>query len=136
MERIVVDTNRLFAALRSRNRRFRELLFSNQYDFFSAKFLIVEIFKHKERIIKGAKTKEEDEVYEYLNEVLQRIRFINEDFISLTNYTKAYKLCKDVDENDTPFVALVLQLNALLWTHDEKLKKHLRKNGFDNFFEP
>ena len=95
----------------------------------------MEIFKHKERIFKNAKIADESEVYEYLNEVLQRIQFVNEDFVSITNYTTAYKLCKDVDEFDTPFVALALQLNAQLWSKDEKLKKGLRSKGFNNFFE-
>ena len=135
MKRIVLDTNRLFAALRSRNRYFRELLFSDEYTFYSSKFIVVEIFKHKERILKGVSA-DEDEIYEYLNEVLQRIHFVNEDFISLTNYSKAYQMCKDVDDKDTPFVALALQINAQLWSSDEILKRHLRTKGFDNFFEP
>ena len=135
MRRIVLDTNLLFSALRSRNTAFREKLFSDEYTFYSSKYIIVEIFKHKERIFKNAKIGNEDEVYEYLNEVLQRIHFVNEDFVSLTNYSNAYKLCKDVDEFDTPFVALSLQLNAPLWTKDEKLKTGLRSKGFNNFFE-
>jgi predicted nucleic acid-binding protein len=135
MRKIVLDTNLLFSALRSRNTTFREKLFSDEYTFYSSKYIIVEIFKHKERIFKNAKIADEGEVYEYLNEILQRIHFVNEDFVSLTNYTIAYKLCKDVDEFDTPFVALSLQLNAQLWSKDEKLKTGLRNKGFDNFFE-
>jgi predicted nucleic acid-binding protein len=135
MRKIVLDTNLLFSALRSRNTTFREKLFSDEYTFYSSKYIIVEIFKHKERIFKNAKIADEGEVYEYLNEILQRIHFVNEDFVSLTNYTIAYKLCKDVDEFDTPFVALSLQLNAQLWSRDEKLKTGLRNKGFDNFFE-
>jgi predicted nucleic acid-binding protein len=136
MQRVVLDTNRLFAALRTRNKFFRELLFSEDYIFYSSKFIVVEIFKHKERIIKGTTTATEEEVYEYLDEVLQRIQFVNEDFVSLSNYAKAYRMCKEVDEKDTPFVALALQLNAQLWTKDEILKNHLKKKGFDDFFEP
>jgi predicted nucleic acid-binding protein len=134
MKKIVLDTNLLFSALRSRNTAFREKLFSDEYTFYSSKYIIVEIFKHKERIFRNAKIADEGEVYEYLNEILQRIHFVNEDFISLANYTNAYKLCRDIDEFDTPFVALALQLNAPLWTKDEKLKAGLRNKGFDNFF--
>ena len=134
MKRVVLDTNLLFSALRSNNTAFREILFSDEYIFYSSKYIIVEIFKHKERIVKGIKTADESEVYEYLNEILQRIRFINEDFISITNYAKAYQLCKDVDEFDVPFVALALELDAELWTKDKKLKTELLRKGFDNFF--
>ena len=109
MKRVVLDTNLLFSALRSRYTAYREILFSDEHIFYSSKYIIVEIFKHKERILKGIKTADESEVYEYLNETLQRIRFINEDFISITNYAKAYQLCKDIDEFDVPFVALALE---------------------------
>jgi predicted nucleic acid-binding protein len=135
MQKVVVDTNLLFAALRSTNSQFREKLLSDEYAFYSSKYIIVEIFKHKERIVKNTKIDNVNDVYEYLNAVLQCIQFVNEDFVSITNYMKAYKLCKEVDEVDTPFVALALELNAKLWTKDEKLKTGLRKKGFDNFFE-
>ncbi|MBN8682548.1 MAG: hypothetical protein J0L99_07840 [Chitinophagales bacterium] len=49
------------------------------------------------------------------------------------NYVKAYQLCKVVDEFDTPFIALALELDAPLWTNDEKLKAALRRQGFDAF---
>ncbi|WP_322744651.1 PIN domain-containing protein [Cuspidothrix issatschenkoi] len=44
--------------------------------------------------------------------------------------------CKDIDESDTPHVALTLQLEGLLWTGDKKLKEGLIIKGFDKFFEP
>ena len=91
--------------------------------------------KHKERIIAKSKAPEE-EVYLYLHEILSRIEFLNEDLISTQSYIKAFWLCKDADENDTPFVALALQLEADLWTNDEELKSGLRKKGFRRFFEP
>lgn len=118
----------------SRNEDFRQIMFDPSYRIFTAKYLIVEIFKHKERIVKASKVSEE-EIYAYLHEVLSRIEFINEDLISTQNYVKAYWLCKDTDENDTAFVALSLQLDADLWTDDELLKTGLKKKGFWRFFE-
>ncbi len=134
MKKIVLDTNKLFAALLSRNEDFRQVMFDPGCRIFTAKYLIVEIFKHKERIVKASKASEE-EIYAYLHEVLFRIEFINEDLISTQNYVKAYWLCKDTDENDTAFVALALQLDADLWTGDELLKTGLKKKGFWRFFE-
>lgn len=40
-----------------------------------------------------------------------------------------------VDEDDIPFIALSLQLNAVFWTGDGRLKKHLKRHGFVSFFE-
>ena len=108
MKRIVLDTNRLFAALRSRNRYFRELLFSDEYTFYSSKFIVVEIFKHKERILSKAKGSD-DEVIELLILLTQQIHFVAESQISTENLIYAFRLCKGEDEKDTLFVALALE---------------------------
>ena len=131
---VIVDTNILFAALRSKNSKLRETLVGIEHIFYTPNFLVVEIFKHKERIIKKAKTSEE-EIYEFLNKVLQHIHFINEELITEENANIAYELCKDVDEKDTPFVALTLELSGKLWTQDKQLRKGLKAKGFDNFFD-
>ena len=49
---------------------------------------------------------------------------------------EARRLCDGVDLKDTPFVALTLHLDAVLWTEDEELKAGLRAKGFGRFFEP
>ncbi len=131
--RVVVDTNILFAALRSVNRRTRRTLYQADTEFFAPKFIIVEIFEHKERIVAKAKVPAE-EVYEFLDDIIQRITFVSNEFISLANYTEAYRLCRDIDENDTPFIALTLELGAKFWSKDELLKNHLTSLGFDHFF--
>ena len=131
---VVIDTNILFSALRSANRKTRRTLYRDDVEFFAPKFIIVEIFEHKERIISKAKVPTE-EIYEFLDDIIQRIKFVSNEFISLANYTEAYRLCKDVDENDTPFIALALELNANLWSKDERLRTHLVSAGFTNFFD-
>ena len=104
---IIVDTNILFASLRSKNSKFRNILMNRDFSFYTPNFLVVEIFKHKERILKKAKTTEK-EVYEFLYKVLKRINFVNEEMITIENVERGYELCKDIDEKDTPFVALTL----------------------------
>ena len=131
---VVVDTNILFAALRAPNLRFREFLTDKNYEFCSIKFIIVEIFKHKERILATSKSSD-TAIYDLLNEALHYIELFNEDTISLRNYSLAHRLCRDIDEDDTPFVALALELDAELWTNDVKLKQHLKQKGFNRFFE-
>lgn len=95
---------------------------------------MVEIFKHKERILQKSKANE-DEVYEILYKMLHKITFINEETISLGNFIEAYKLCAKLDEKDTPFVALTLEIEGELWTKDDVLKRGLIKKGFDMFFD-
>ncbi len=134
MKSIVVDTNIIFSSLRSKDSQTRTKLLSSHHILYTPNFLIVEIFRHKERILQKAKT-DEDEVYEFLNKILHKIHFVNEALIGIENFITAYHLCKDVDEKDTPFVALTLEMEALLWTRDQELKEGLRNKGFDRFFD-
>jgi len=103
-------------------------------EFYCPNYLITEIFKHKERLIKASKVGEE-EVYELLEKTLQQVNFVNEEFISLGNLIHANRLCNDIDEKDTLFVALSLEFDAQFWTKDDILKNGLRQKGFDNFFD-
>jgi len=95
---------------------------------------MVEIFRHKERILAKSKLSEE-ETYEVLNKLLAHIQFISEDNISTESLIAAYRLCSSIDEKDTPFVALAFELEAEIWTNDEALKNGLRKKGFRHFFD-
>ncbi len=131
--KVVVDANILFSAFLSDNSQYRDLLFDEKYEFYSPNFVFLEIFKHKEKILKCTKESEE-EVYGFLGKILKRVSFVKEGVISVENYEKANALCREIDENDTPFVALAIELDACLFTGDEKLKRVLRSKGFDKFF--
>ncbi|MCB0531515.1 MAG: hypothetical protein KDD14_04895 [Saprospiraceae bacterium] len=132
---VILDTNILFRALRMQSAWLREVLLESDCRFVAAKFLIVELFKHKERIVSNTNCPEAD-ILLYLHEILRHIEFLDEEVISIGSYVEAYRLCRDVDENDTPFLALTLELDGELWTNDEQLKAGLRKRGFNRFFEP
>ena len=134
MKKVIVDTNILFSALRGRNRKLRNVLTDEQFQFYAPHYLFVEIFKHKERILTDAKG-DEDEVYELLHLFLEQINFVSEIHISVAHFVTAYHLCKNTDENDMLFVALALELDAEIWTKDEKLKTGLIAKGFNRFFE-
>lgn len=133
MKRIIIDSNLIFSALRGKESKTRNKLLTSNDKFFTPNYLIGEIFNHKEAILRKSKASEA-ETSEYLLKILTRINFINEETISVVNYIEAYRLCKDVDEKDTPFVALSLEMDYEIWTRDEELKTGLRKKGFDNFY--
>ena len=135
MESVIVDTNIVFSAIHVSNSLTRQQLLSLPYHFVSCNFLFVEIFRHKERIFKNSRVGDET-IYDYLEKVLSRLHFFNEEVISTESYFAAYHLCKDVDLKDIPFVALSIELNAPLWTRDNVLKDALHTKGFDQFFEP
>ena len=132
---IIVDTNILFSALLSDQSAFTKLLLTSEYRFFVVEQVLVELFKHKEKIISLSKLSDDD-VVRLFQILLKRLNLYKEDLIAQENRLAAYELCRDVDETDTPHVALTLELKGLLWTGDSTLKDGLRLKGFDHFFEP
>ncbi len=133
---VVIDANRIFSELIAANHQLRRAFASlPETRFLCPKYVFVEIFKHKERIV-AASGLPENELLSLLHSILERIEFIDEDSIRLGSWTESWRLCRDVDENDTAYVALALDLDALLWTSDRVLETGLRKKGFTRFFEP
>jgi predicted nucleic acid-binding protein len=103
----------------------------SKHTFYSCNFLFVEIFKHKDKI-KSISKLSEDEILAQLGNIVSRIHFINEEVIPREIFNRAYSLCKDTDENDTPFIALSIFLDAFFLTGDKKIAKTLKKKGFTN----
>lgn len=95
--------------------------------------MISEIYKHKEKLLKSSKLTD-SEFYLYFNGIIERIKFIPTDFISIESRQKAYDLCHDVDVKDTPFIALSIEFAILLWTGDKQLKDGLIQKGFHEFY--
>jgi predicted nucleic acid-binding protein len=106
---VIVDTNILFSALLRRNSRLRERLALGPAKFHAPQFVVVELFKHKERIA---------------------------DLSELTGdeLMEARRLCAGIDLKDTPFMALTLHLDGVLWTVDAELRDGLSARGFSHFF--
>ncbi len=133
---IIVDTDVIFSALLREQSRFSEILLLNEeHTFFIPRFALVEIFKHKEKTLLFS-TCSEEVLLELLHRLLKRLQFIDEDMLTRDAMRQAWELTFDIDEKDLPFVAMVLELNGLLWTTNEKLIEGLKEKGFDQFFKP
>ncbi len=132
--KIIVDTNILFSVLLGKSRSFRDILFAEgTFEFYSCKFAIIELFKHKEKLIRLSDLCEED-ILQLLYNILKRINFYDEDSISDESLRSGFDLCKNVDVKDAVFISLTIELGGLLWTGDKKLKAELKKKAFDSFF--
>ena len=132
---LIIDTNILFSCLLGKSLAIRETLFSS-HDVkpYSCKFAIVELFKHKDKLLKCSGL-EEDEMLELFYYLMTKIEFYNENTISDTSLQKAYELCRDIDEKDTVLVGLTIELNGLLWTGDKQLAKGLKQKGFRQLYK-
>ena len=136
MSSVVIDANRIFSELIAANHRLRQVFVRHAgVEFVCPKYVLVELFKHKERIA-AASGLDEPDLLALLHTILERIRFFDEDAISIGSWVEAWRLCRDVDENDVAYVALTLELNGDLWTSDRELESGLRRKGFTRFFAP
>lgn len=132
---VVVDTNILFSALLRTRTRFTETLLQSEHSFYVCESVLVELFRRKEKILSLSQLTEDNLAHLY-HVLLRRLHLQKEDLISSNHWITAHRLCRDVDEADTPHVALVLELGGLLWTGDKRLREGLQAKGFDRFFAP
>ena len=133
--KVVVDSSVFFPFLLRRRSWARQRFQTDlKISFYSPRFFLVELFKHKERIAQLSELKQ-DELLDCLHELLARVHFVEDGSVPLGTWMEARRLCA-VDLKDTPFVALALHLDCRLWTADAELKSGLRVQGFDCFFEP
>ena len=104
---------------------------SANHEVYLCRFIGVELFKHKEKIMKYSQLREEQIIDAY-QLLLENTKAIHEYEIPVEVYKKAENLCKTVDPKDTVYVAATLFLDACLWTGDKKLREGLAKKGFTN----
>lgn len=131
--KVIVDSNVLFSACITPLGKTADLLINPAFYFekFSCHYLIVELFKHKNKIMTLSKQSEE-KVLEVIYSYLKRIEFRNEGQIASKIWLKAEELTNEVDKNDVAFVALTIHINdSFLWTNDKPLIKELKRKGFD-----
>lgn len=128
MHNIVIDTNIVFSSFLSRNSKLRDIILNNKI--YAPNLLFYEIFNHKEKILRYSKLNN-SELLELIHLTFENIIFVPNELISIPNKIKAYHLCKNVDLNDVPFVALSLELNYPLLSGDKKLIEHLKSLNFE-----
>lgn len=126
--KIVVDTNIVFSTLLNPKSNVGELLMNveGKFDFFAPELLLEEIERYHDKIKKYTKL-DDDALKTIKLSVLDTIDLVSENLISENNWIEAYKITENIDEDDTPFVALSLELEAKLWTGDKKLSTTIKK---------
>lgn len=127
---VVVDTNIIFSAILSPKGTISDLLLNSKgiFEFYTPTFILEELEQHNEKLIKLSKF--DSTHLDYLKlQIFKKIDLIDIENIAQNTWEKAYKLVMEIDQDDTPFVALSLELKSLLWTGDKKLSKGLVKKG-------
>lgn len=130
---IVVDTNIVFSAIINANGLIGDLMFNSpdSFRFISPELMYNEINRYRNKLIKSSKLNGE-KFNESMFRVMSQIELISEDVINPKNWAKAYELTRNIDEDDTVFVALAIEIDGILWTGDKKLIRGLNKKNWDN----
>ncbi|MEO7312201.1 MAG: PIN domain-containing protein [Chitinophagaceae bacterium] len=133
--RIGIDTNTIFAILGRTDSKYAATFFSQNHEFFGSTFLIVALFKHKERILKKSKITDAER-YHQLHLILDTLQIIPSTEITTANYYKAFKVCRNAGTKDIDYIALALEKNALLSTKDKPIIAALKQSGIIELFTP
>lgn len=103
---------------------------SDTFDFYTPNYLLDELDNHKEKLLRitGFSEKELDFLQ---RNIFKQVGLIDLEAIKDSTWKKAMELTHNIDEFDTPFIALALELESPLWTGDKKLVKGLNQKGVD-----
>ena len=129
---LIVDTNIVFSTLLNPHSAIGEILMNiqDEFTFFAPELLKEELKRYSSKIASYSRLNSTT-LADIEELVLSTINFVSEESISDPSWAQAFALTKDIDEDDTPFVALGIELNAKLWTGDKVLTKGLAKKGVD-----
>jgi predicted nucleic acid-binding protein len=128
----IVDTNLLFSAIISPDNDIAKFILERRkfnIDYYAPKFLLEEIKRHRNKIKQIADIDDND--LNLLSErVFKEIIFIEDTVIPFEEWIKALRLVRDIDPDDSAFVALNNLMDKELWTGDIQLYKGLKSKGY------
>lgn len=129
---IVIDTNIVFSGILSPNGTICDLLLNSKdtFDFYAPSAILDELNAHHQKLL-DLSGLEEGELNFLKRIMMKKIDLIDLESLQATIWDMAVELTKNVDEFDTPFIALSLELKSPLWTGDKKLEIGLKKKGVD-----
>jgi predicted nucleic acid-binding protein len=127
MSGYVIDANVLVGMLISGKASHRQLL--RFFDFASPDFVFEEIDKYQADI--RAKTKlDVQQLAGFIYSIFSQLTVLPSLFLSEEAKYQAAELTFDIGPKDVSYVALALQLDAILLTNDKKLVAGLKLKGF------
>ena len=132
--RIVVDTNIVFSALLNSNSLIARIILQpkSRFHFYSTDLLSIEIQEHKNKLKRLSGFSDSD-LNKSISIITNKIRFINADLIPPSLLISTQDLLKDIDIDDTEFVALTSHLHGRLWSGDKVLQNGLLQKGWNKF---
>lgn len=128
--KLVVDTNIIFSAILNSNSNIAKILFhsGSVHQFYSCHFLLQELNLHRGKIQKLTRLTG-SEITELLELTTSKLVFLDERLLPDAAWTEANHLIGGIDKKDIPFVALAINLKAVLWSGDKALYRKLSSSS-------
>jgi len=118
---VIADSNILVSALIKPDGSVASIFKEkSNIQFIAPDFLLVEVYEHWNRIAKYSPLSKLGLIRE-LDFYKKRIAFYSPHEVPKTYRTKAYEEIRDIDVDDTPFVALYFFKKHKIWTGDRML---------------
>jgi predicted nucleic acid-binding protein len=125
---LVADTNVLLSALLRDDTFHSMLIKSGYFRIYYPEYGLKELEAHKRYILsKRARALQRQSIEYALKYILESVIVVPDELYS-SKMEEAYNLMKDIDEKDTTFLALALQLNCPIWSND---KHFMKQNAAD-----
>lgn len=132
--RIVVDTNIVFSAILNTNNLIARIILhpKSRLHFYSTDLLLLELQEHKDKL-RRLSGYTNSELNKTIAVITNKIRFIDAILIPSGVLIATQELLKDIDIDDTEFVALTSHLHGRLWSGDKVLQQGLKQMGWTKF---
>lgn len=128
---VIADSNLFISGLYTPNGVIATIIKSDsKIQFFAPDFIFEEINNHINEIMVATK-KSKKELKLILNTLTKNVTIIDVSKIPSIHIKAAIEIVKDIDIDDTFFVALHLYKKHKIWTTDRPLRDGLEKKGFN-----
>ncbi len=118
----VVDTNVLIATLINPSSPVWSIIESKNIKFFVPEFFLSELEEYRDLIKHKLAKKDKRAKFDFLiSDLFKNIEIIPQN-IYLEKLARAVDIMKNIDEKDSPFLALALSLDCHLWSNDKHFK--------------
>jgi predicted nucleic acid-binding protein len=121
--KLVVDTNIIISVCLHPASQIGRVFLSGKHQLFSPFATLAELKKHSKKIERYGASKNT------IRFIIKQVTFVNTSEIADEMAAKAFRLMKDIDETDTPFLELSYHLNCKIWTGDRKFHEGLFRKG-------
>ena len=121
--RLVVDTNRIIAAL-IKDGLSRHIILHFEGELITIGFSKEELSEHKNEILKKAQISETE--FEMIIEKLFSKLIVLDDQVITSTIKEAREIMEKIDPSEVPFIAATIATQSKIWSDDKHFKKQNR----------